>query len=42
MIEESTELIVSLRTNAPCDTVELTILRDGRTQNLTVTLAAAE
>jgi putative serine protease PepD len=42
VIEESTELIVSIRSNAPGDTVELTILRDGRTQDLTVTLAAAE
>jgi putative serine protease PepD len=42
VIEESTELIVSIRSNAPGDTVELTILRDGRTQDLTVTLTAAE
>ncbi len=42
VIEESTELIVSIRSNAPGDSVELTILRDGRTQDLTVTLAAAE
>ncbi len=42
VIEESTELIVSIRSNAPGDTVELTILRDGRTQDVMVTLAAAE
>lgn len=42
VIAESTELIVSIRSNAPGDTVELTILRDGRTQDLTVTLTAAE
>jgi len=42
VIAEPTELIVSIRSNAPGDTVELTILRDGRTQDVTVTLAAAE
>ena len=33
VIAESTELIVSIRSNAPGDSVELTILRDGRTQD---------
>ncbi len=42
VIAESTELIVSIRSNAPGDSVELTILRDGRTQDVTVTLTAAE
>lgn len=42
VIAEPTELIVSIRSNAPGDTVELTILRDGRTQDVMVTLAAAE
>jgi putative serine protease PepD len=42
VIAESTELIVSIRSNAPGDTVDLTILRDGRTQDVTVTLTAAE
>ncbi|MDB0018657.1 trypsin-like peptidase domain-containing protein, partial [bacterium] len=42
VIGESTELIVSIRSNAPGDSVELTILRDGRTQDVTVTLTAAE
>ncbi|MDA9803086.1 trypsin-like peptidase domain-containing protein, partial [bacterium] len=42
VIGESTELIVSIRSNAPGDFVELTILRDGRTQDVTVTLTAAE
>ena len=42
VITESTELIVSIRSNAPGDSVELTILRDGRTQDVTVTLTAAE
>lgn len=42
VIEESTELIVTIRSNAPGDSVDLTILRNGRTQDVTVTLAAAE
>jgi putative serine protease PepD len=42
VIGESTELIVSIRSNAPGDSVELTILRDGRTQDVMVTLSAAE
>ena len=42
VIAEPTELIVSIRSNAPGDTVDLTILRDGRTQDVMVTLAAAE
>jgi len=42
VIAESTELIVSIRSNAPGDTIELTILRDGRTQDFSVTLTAAE
>jgi putative serine protease PepD len=42
VIAESTELVVSIRSNAPGDSVELTILRDGRTQDVTVTLTAAE
>lgn len=42
VIAEPTELIVSIRSNAPGDTVELTVLRDGRTQDVAVTLAAAE
>jgi putative serine protease PepD len=42
VIAEPTELIVSIRSNAPGDSVELTLLRDGRTQDVTVTLTAAE
>lgn len=42
VIAESTELIVAIRSNAPGDTVDLTILRDGRTQDVSVTLTAAE
>ncbi|HEV8024437.1 MAG TPA: trypsin-like peptidase domain-containing protein, partial [Candidatus Nanopelagicales bacterium] len=42
VIEESTELIVTIRSNAPGDSVDLTVLRNGRTQDVTVTLAAAE
>ena len=42
VIAEPTELIVSIRSNAPGDTVELTVLRDGRTQDVMVTLAASE
>ncbi|MDA2988696.1 MAG: PDZ domain-containing protein, partial [Actinomycetota bacterium] len=42
VIAEPTELIVSIRSNAPGDSVDLTVLRDGRTQDITVTLAAAE
>ena len=42
VIAEPTELIVSIRSNAPGDTVDLTVLRDGRTQDISVTLAAAE
>jgi putative serine protease PepD len=42
VIAEPTELIVSIRSNAPGDSVELTLLRDGRTQDVTVTLAASE
>lgn len=42
VISEPTELIVSIRSNAPGDSVDLTVLRDGRTQDVTVTLTAAE
>lgn len=42
VIAEPTELIVSIRSMAPGDTVDLTVLRDGRTQDFTVTLTAAE
>ena len=42
VIAEPTELIVSIRSNAPGDSVDLTVLRDGRTQDFTVTLTAAE
>jgi putative serine protease PepD len=42
VIAEPTELIVSIRSNAPGDTVDLTVLRDGRTQDISVTLTAAE
>ena len=42
VIADPTELIVSIRSNAPGDTVELTVLRDGRTQDVSVTLTAAQ
>lgn len=42
VISEPTELIVSIRSNAPGDSVDLTVLRDGRTQDFTITLTAAE
>ena len=42
VIADPTELIVSIRSNAPGDSVELTVLRDGRTQDVTVELTAAE
>lgn len=42
VIADSTELVVAIRDNAPGDSVALTILRDGRTQDLTATLTASE
>lgn len=42
VIADSTELVVAIRDNAPGDSVTLTILRDGRTQDVTATLTASE
>lgn len=42
VIADSTELVVAIRDNAPGDSVTLTILRDGRTQDLTATLTSSE
>ena len=41
VLADSTELVVAIRDNAPGDTVILTLLRDGRTQDVTVTLVAS-
>ena len=41
VLADSTELVVAIRDNAPGDTVTLTLLRDGRTQDVTVTLVAS-
>lgn len=42
VLTDSTELVVAIRDNAPGDTVTLTLLRDGRTQDVTVTLVASQ
>lgn len=42
VLADSTELVVAIRDNAPGDTVTLTLLRDGRTQDVPVTLVASE
>ena len=41
VLADSTELVVAIRDNAPGDTVTLTLLRNGRTQDVTVTLVAS-
>lgn len=42
LVADSTELVVAIRDNAPGDAVTLTILRDGRTHDVTATLTASE
>lgn len=42
IVADSTALIVSIRTNAPGDTIELTVLRNGGTLAVSLTLVAAE
>lgn len=42
VLTDSTELVVAIRDNAPGDTVTLTLLRDGRTQDVPVTLVASK
>jgi putative serine protease PepD len=41
-VADSTQLVVAIRDKAVGDKVELTVDRDGRTQQVTVTLAAAQ
>ena len=42
LVAEPTELIVTIRAKAPGDVVRLTVLQDGRTSDLAVTLTKAE
>ena len=42
LISDSTALIVAIRANAPGDEIELTVLRNGDTLSVNVTLATAE
>ncbi|MBM3669456.1 MAG: PDZ domain-containing protein [Actinobacteria bacterium] len=42
VLADSTELVVVIRDNAPGDTVTLTLLRDGRTRDVAVTLVASK
>jgi putative serine protease PepD len=42
LISDSTELIVAIRANAPGDEIELTVLRNGQTLTVPLTLTAAD
>ena len=42
IVADPTALIVAIRANAPGDTIELTVLRNGDTLNVPLTLVAAE
>ena len=42
ILADPTALIVSIRANAPGDTIELTVLRNGETRTVPLTLVAAE
>ena len=42
LISDSTALIVSIRANAPGDEIELTVLRNGDTLAVALTLEAAD
>jgi len=42
LVPDSTALIVAIRANAPGDTIELTVLRNGETITVPLTLVAAE
>jgi putative serine protease PepD len=42
LISDSTALIVAIRANAPGDEIELTVLRNGQTLTVPLTLTAAD